>query len=518
MKYCFKIPVVAFLLTQNALADNFVWQYYDSTFYYENDPMLVNNEDLVGVSDIYYTYTFDTKSCIIQQTEWLGDGHGNIYPASYDAEFIHNDVYLNNQNLDTELLLYERYNDFLASYREQAMSDVNTLIDRIINQNHTTNISKKERDNLADMTVNDIFNGTNITSVDIYENLQQEINALSNRNENTSSVANAINNTPNIASAKIADIKLKLDYYLHNDISEYNRLLNNITPNTTALTINTTQNVLSAINNQVSSRINSIHGRSGGDEPKNIDIWAQGLTNHSKKTGDSAFNSDTFGFTIGIDKHLNNKTIIGLGYTYNGTTASAGDRKTDITGHTIFAYGEYRPFNELYIKTLLSSGVFLYTENTGVVESDYNTYNFGANLTTGYDWNNGLGVFAGTRYFNINQNKYTDSIGQRIDSNNLSVLTIVSGGKYDAKITQIFTPNIHINMIYDVIQPNSKTNVDIAGIPYQIKGDNLNPLGIESGITFNLNKDNWDLSAGYDLEIRSDFISHTGHIRAKYSF
>ena len=90
--------------------------------------------------------------------------------------------------------------------------------------------------------------------------------------------------------------------------------------------------------------------------------------------------------------------------------------------------------------------------------------------------------------------------------------------KYDAKITQIFTPNIHINMIYDVIQPNSKTNVDIAGIPYQIKGDNLNPFGIESGITFNLNKDNWDLSAGYDLEIRSDFISHTGHIRAKYSF
>ena len=73
-------------------------------------------------------------------------------------------------------------------------------------------------------------------------------------------------------------------------------------------------------------------------------------------------------------------------------------------------------------------------------------------------------------------------------------------------------------MIYDVIQPNSKTNVDIAGIPYQIKGDNLNPFGIESGITFNLNKDNWDLSAGYDLEIRSDFISHTGHIRAKYSF
>lgn len=520
MKHVGFVSLIAVLATLNANADNFVWQFYDDTYYkiIEDLNTTINNAGkLTGISDIYWTYTFDTKSCTIEQTEWLSDGYGGEVHADYDSIFFYNDIYLNNPNLYTEILLYDLMDEFLASYREQALADVNTMIDDIVSQTNATNISEYELNTIAEMAVNDIFSGADITSPDIYKNLQQSITALSKRDDDTLAIATAIGNTT-ITSAELAVLKLKLDYYLHHNVSEYTRLLNNITPNTATLKTNTTKSVLSAINNQVSSRVNNIHGRAGGDELNSGDIWAQGLTNYSKKTGDSAFDSNTFGITTGIDKRFNNSTIIGFGYTYNNTKANAGDRKTDITGHTFFVYGEYRPFNTWYLSALLSSGMFSYTDDTNVVKSDYQTYNFGANLTTGYDWNNEFGILTGAKYFNINQNKYTDSIGQHIDSENSSVLTIVVGGKYNPEISSAFIPNFHINVTYDILQPDNKTNVDIAGVPYQIKGENIKPFGIETGIALNLYTQNWNFEAGYDLEWHSDFISHTSHIRAKYSF
>ncbi len=519
VKHVGLVSIVAVVFTLNANADNFVWQFYDTTYHeviVDLNETIGNAGILTGISDMHLTYTFDTKSCVLERTELLSDGYGSEVPADYDSISLYNNIYLNNPNLDTELSLYGKANDLLASYREQALADVNTMIDDIVSQTNATNISKQELHTIAEMTVNDIFNGADITSLAIYKKLHRSITALSERDSNTSAIATAIGNTIT-TSAELSAIKLKLDYYLHNNLSEYYRLLDNITPNTATLKTTTTKNVLSAINNQVSNRMNNIRGRSGGDEQSHVDMWAQGLTNYSKKTGNSAFDSNTFGITTGIDKRFNNN-IIGLGFAYNSTKASAMDRKTDITGYTFFAYGEYRPFNNWYLSTLLSSGMFSYTDDTNVIKSDYQTYNFGANLTTGYDWNSGFGVLTGVKYFNINQHKYTDSIGQHIDSENSSVLTAVAGGKYDAKISSTFIPNLHINATYDILQPDNRTNVDIAGTPYQIKGENISPFGIETGVAFNIYENNWDFDIGYDLEWHSDFISHTGHVRAKYSF
>ena len=520
MKHVGFVSIIAVLCTLNAKADNFVWHFYADNYYpiiEDLSTTIGTPGNLTGVSDIYWTYAFDTKSCILEQTELLSDGYGGEVAADYNSIFLYNNIYLNNPNLDTELFLYEMVDDFLISYREQALANVNTMIDDIVNQTNATNITEQELRTIAEMTVNDIFDGADITSLDIYKSLQQSIKRLSERDNNMSAIATAMGNTT-LTSTELLAIKLKLDYYLNNNLSEYSRLLNNITPNTTAIGVNTTKNVLSAINNQVSNRINNIRGRSGGDEPNNIGIWIQGLTNYSKKTGNSGFDSNTLGLTMGGDKRFGNNAIIGIGYTYNSTRATAMERKTDITGHTFFAYGEYRPFNEWYLNALLSSGLFSYTDDTNVVESDYQTYNFGANLTTGYDWDNGIGVLTGARYFNINQREYTDSLGQHIDSKNSSVFTVVMGSKYDIKLSSGITSNIHLNATYDVLQSDNQTNVVIAGIPYQIEGENINPLGIETGVAFNLYDEDWDFDIGYDLELRNNFISHTGYIKLKYKF
>ena len=97
-------------------------------------------------------------------------------------------------------------------------------------------------------------------------------------------------------------------------------------------------------------------------------------------------------------------------------------------------------------------------------------------------------------------------------------MTLVGGGKYDFVDSGNFRPQFHMNLIYDVLRPNNKVNVNISGINYQVTGDNINPLGIETGVCFGLYSGSWDVFFGYDLEWRSNFISHTGHLKAKYVF
>lgn len=522
MKYFIFWSILTILYTSNADADNFVWQFHDNHFYDETGglgPGSVQAGFLTAVSDIHHTYTFDTKSCLLTQTEWLSDGAGGQYPAPYNSQFNYTNVYLNDPHLDTNILLFETVNDFLVSVRQQATTDVTTMINSIVNQIHATNINEQELYTITEETVNDIFNGADITSLDIYKNLQRQITVLSQRNANISAIANAINNTSNINQhKKLTAIKLQLDYYLYSNISEYHKLLNKLTPNSPTTAITTTQNVLSSINNQISTRVSSLRGHFGGDTPKKTGVWAQGLTNHSKKTDNSEFTSNTFGLITGIDKRFDNGIILGLGFIHNITKATEGDKKTDSTGNTIFAYGEFRPTDEWYINTVLSSGVFSYTNDTNVVTSDYTTYNVGINLTTGYDWDNGFSVFGGTRYFSISQSAYTDSIDQHIDNNNLSVLTLTTGGRYSTSFLPGFITNLRVNTLYDVFQPNNKTNVYLAGVSYQINDENLKPFGIETGIALNLYDDNWNFDIGYDLKWRNNFVSHTSHIKVKYNF
>lgn len=466
MKKTFAFSILAMACTLNASADNFVWYQYDPTFWYMDgiDLNSANADDFVGGSDTYNTYYFDDKTMIMQQTNWFSDGHGEMYSALSDEYIWH--VYLNDSELIQADLLIE-------SYREQATNDVNVLANNIANQTHATNVSKTELNRMTDNIVNDMFNGADINSTDIYNRL-----------------------TNNIVSLAVAKV----------------------TENSSITAFNITKGVFSAINNQISNRILSIKGRSGGDEITGIGIWAQGLANYSKKTGNNSFNANTFGITTGIDKKFSKDLIVGFGYTYNGTQADAELSDIDIDGHTVFVYGEYHPLKEWYIDTLLSIGTSSYKEKLGIANTNYNIYNLGAKLISGYDWNNGFGLFGGARFLNIKQKDYHNFVNQHVKGDNDSMLTLIGGAKYDTNLSSYLMTNLHINTTYDILRPDDSKVIDIDGIIYHINGGNVKPFGIETGIAFNLYDNNWNFDIGYDLEWHSNFISHTGNIRAKYSF
>ena len=324
----------------------------------------------------------------------------------------------------------------------------------------------------------------------------------------------------------------KLNYASQYNTAEYVDMLNSIAPTDSNVISGTSSTLNTAINNQVSDRLTFV-GRNGGDAFDGVGVWGQGLYNHSSQSGSSTFAGNTLGFSLGADKKISDNSVLGLGYTLSQISATSGTRKIDATGNTVFAYGEYRPHktqvdkagnvqsrtvSPLYVNAVLSYGVTSYSENAGYgISSEYSTNTLGINGNIGYGVTDDIDVFVGARYLQISQNEYTDNIGQTISTQDDSIITARFGGKYIGTNMK-FAPTAHLELSYDITSNDRLAVVNTGHTSYNISGEAINPFGVQTGIGFISNINNWNLSLNYDLEWRPDFISHTGRIKAKYVF
>ena len=345
--------------------------------------------------------------------------------------------------------------------------------------------------------------------------------------QNILTIANAWNslNIPN--NPFIQELQELLEISSQYDLSEYLRILSSTAPNDTEVVSETSRTVNSAINDQVNMRLAAI-GRNGGDTPRNISVWGQFLFNHSVQSGSGSFTGNTLGFTLGADKKFNNNLILGLGYTFNNTSAKSEYRDIDATGHTIFTYAEYRfkdksednrkTSNPWHINSMLSYGMTAYDELASYgITSDYDTVTIGLNGSLGYDITETIDLSLGARYLNISQKDYVDSLYQKISVQDNNILTTTAGAKYMSRGTW-FIPNAHIDVSYDVISSDRLVLVTTQSSGYQIIGNHTNPFGIQTGVGFDINLYNWKMSLNYDLDWHPEFISHTGRLKIKYTF
>ena len=147
----------------------------------------------------------------------------------------------------------------------------------------------------------------------------------------------------------------------------------------------------------------------------------------------------------------------------------------------------------------------------------YKTNTLGLNGNVGYDITDNFDVFVGARYLKVSQDDYTDSLDQKISVKDEDVITARVGSKYTGN-GSVFIPTAHLELSYDVKSSDRLAVVNTDTSSYQITGDSINPFGVQTGIGFISNINNWNLSLNYDLEWRPEYISHTGRIKAKYVF
>lgn len=275
-------------------------------------------------------------------------------------------------------------------------------------------------------------------------------------------------------------------------------------------------------------------GMSSGDNPfTKVAVWVQGLFNKAKLDDTSkskGFDSKTYGTALGVESKISEDVKLGIGYAYSKTDIDGFMRDTDVKTHTAILYGEYKPKN-WYVNAIASYGWSDYDEKKNVagvgVKADWDVEPFALQMMTGYDmYFNGFGVTpeAGLRYIHVKQDKYTDTAGQIVKSDDSDIVTGVLGAKitksYNLSNGMLLTPEFKAAMTYDISHDNSKSTVTLVnGSSYSVSGKPLNRFGVElgAGITAELN-DNVELSLGYEGKFRKDYQDHTGLINAKYKF
>lgn len=351
-------------------------------------------------------------------------------------------------------------------------------------------------------------------------------------------VAKAWINETHSDNSQIQAIIDRLNYTSQYDVPAYMGLLNDLTPINSQVVSGTSRVINTALNNIISERI-ALLGRNGGDSFNGVGIWGQSLFNHSSQSGDSEFTGDTLGFGLGVDKRFSSKSLLGMGYVLNNTSATSGTHDISATWHTLFVYAEFRPEqtyiedgvvsddvfsnikhkpSPLYMTGLLSYGITNYTDDTpNNIKSEYKTSTIGINGTIGYNLTDVFDVYMGTRYLKISQDDYTDTAGQKVAVEDDNIITGYFGGKYTGK-GSVFVPNAHLSLSYDIKSNDKIAVINTEHSNYQIAGDSINPFGVQAGFGFDYHISNWNLSLNYDLDWHPEFMSHTGRIKAKYVF
>ena len=330
-----------------------------------------------------------------------------------------------------------------------------------------------------------------------------------------------------VENTKAQQVQNVLNDLSQHDASAHVRALTNLAPTDSMAVVGITQDFNNLLDSQSNNRLLRL-GRSGGDVSGNKTGWVQALYNHSKQDSTNqtlGFTGKTAGLSMGFDGKVNKSLMLGLGYAYSQTDVNSSDREIDIDGHAFFAYAKYQP-SKWYVRSMLNYGFAQYDEKADVAgisnTAEYNVHNYGARAFVGYDMLNMLTLESGLRYTHVQYDDYTDIIGQTVKHDDVNVLTAVMGTNYShAFITKkgfAFTPSVHVNAIYDLLDNDTNATVNIADTVYSIKGEGLDRFGIEAGIGAEIGVGGWNLSAEYDLGVRNGYISHTGMLKAKYNF
>lgn len=167
-------PVFLFFIFMSvpALASSFILNYYDDAFYPQGDVVTAGMGELVGISDIYYSWNLLNETMTVTQAEWIADGSGGMVKAPYESRFSYHN--LTPENLDG-FLPYDDWTGVAESFRNQlsglepestnyskfdvinALSSNNTIINSVQNRLNTSGGSiwaQTVYNNLKELEVN----------------------------------------------------------------------------------------------------------------------------------------------------------------------------------------------------------------------------------------------------------------------------------------------------------------------------------------------------------------------------
>ncbi|MBO4644597.1 MAG: autotransporter outer membrane beta-barrel domain-containing protein [Alphaproteobacteria bacterium] len=310
------------------------------------------------------------------------------------------------------------------------------------------------------------------------------------------------------------------------DYGKMKQMVQEITPTVSQSALVSADSVLSLVSTRMSGGITAAigKGRAGGDYTAgSASVWAKGMYNKARLSGENGFNSDSTGFAAGVEYHNDDSFKAGFGYVYTVSGINTTWSKTDADTHSGFVYGEYKP-SAFYINGILSYGFSKYDEKTRLLglKSEYDTETLAFQVLTGYMFGI-LTPETGVRYTKAFQKSYINALGVKMNNQKFETWTGVVGMKVskDVRLAKyMITPEAKISLTYDFQREDFKRTVTLAnGSGYVVEGEGLKRAGAEISGGVSVKAGNHtDIGVSYEGKFKKDYADHTGLLNIKYNF
>ncbi len=289
-------------------------------------------------------------------------------------------------------------------------------------------------------------------------------------------------------------------------------------------------------------------GMAAGNITQGLRAWGQvfGQTGEQdSRDGVAGYDVDTLGFAIGVDTgNLREDTTVGLAFSYGDTEVdsnNANNTNTEIDTYQITLYGQQDLDDRTYVSGQLAyamgdndvtrSNVGGISGSTASGDFDSNQYSARVEAGRSYVLSSGptLTPNVMANYVHYDADSYTETgagtANLNVDSDSVNLFEVGVG--VDASwMNQLadgayIAPVLSAGVRHDLIGDEFESTSSFTGGGTSFKTEGFDPaqttFDIGAGLTY-YTTSNWELSANYDYEVKSDYDAHAGYLKAAYKF
>lgn len=243
-----------------------------------------------------------------------------------------------------------------------------------------------------------------------------------------------------------------------------------------------------------------------------------------------SFDTRNTGFYISAKGFISNGWQLGVSYTRSMTDTQDTKVYADATSNSITMFTKYVADSGFFVNVGLNGGHTSWNMDKTIAglsdNSAYDTDFIAGQVNTGFLMYRGrisLIPQVGVKYLYTYSDKYVDNASQEFDDWWYNFLTGFAGVKvgFDFKGSDfIIRPDMHMGGSYDFIS-NGTDNISVQLIDYSaydIPIEIPHRAAFNGGLGINVYATSFSAGISYNLDLRSEYIAHTGKLNLKIIF
>lgn len=331
---------------------------------------------------------------------------------------------------------------------------------------------------------------------------------------------------------------------------ELNEVLEKIQPDVGGGAVAGALNVSNASLNVVGNRLASLNndysgsGIAAGNLAEGIRIWSQGFGSagdQDERDGVAGFESDCWGIAVGADtENIRDDAVVGVAFSYSDTdvdSKASNNASTDVESYQVTLYGDYDVSKNTHVSAMAAYGRHVNATArvplAGVVaKGDFDAESVTLRSSISYDYQIGrakLSPNALVHWTHYDPDSYTETgaggLGLTVEGDAMDILEAGAGvtASWDHQTASggHLVPEVRAGARYDMIGDEITTTSSFiaGGSSFQTKGFDpaQTTVSLGAGAKY-YSTDNWEFTANYDFEYKSDYESHAGFVKMAYKF